>query len=173
MRTNKNWEFVEAASNFPKVPVGGYVLKITDVKDNPRDEYLEITWDVYEGEYAGTFSGAEPWIHTFRKYYNDKSAPFFKKFLVALEDSNDFSVAAWNKTQDEREFIGLLFGGLIQERYYTSERDGEDKTALEVADTTDIYSIRNGFYRLPEPRDTRKSKQGGFNAYDDDPVPFS
>ena len=60
---------------------------------------------------------------------------------------------------------------MIQERYYTSERDGKDKTALDVADVTDIYEIRNGSYKLPEPRDNRV-KNDAFGAYDDDPVPF-
>lgn len=172
MKTNTNWEFVEAAGSFPKVPAGGYVLKITKVKDNPRGEFLELTYDIAEGDYKGTFSAADDWLHTFRKYYNEKSAPFFKKFLVALESSNsDFDLAVWNKEQDEREFVGKLIGGLIQERYYTSEKDGKDKTAIEVADTTDIYSIRGGFYKLPEPRDNRVKRDAFADVYDD--VPFN
>lgn len=171
MNNNTNWEFVEAAGSFPKVPAGGYVLRITDIEDNPRNEYLTITYDVAEGDYKGTFANADAWLHSFRKYYNDKSKPFFKKFLVALQDSNDdFNIAAWNKKQNERDFVGLLVGGLIQERYYTSEKDGKDKTAIEVADTTDIYSIRSGMFKLPEPRDTRVKKSSFSDPYDD--VPF-
>lgn len=171
MRTNTNWEFVDAAGSFPKVPAGGYVLKIVGVEDHPRDEYLDIIYDVAEGDYKNTFSGADNWIHTFRKYYNEKSAPFFKKFLEVLEASNEFSITAWNKEQNESDFVGLVFGGLIQERYYTSEKDGKDKTALEVADVTDIYSIRSGMYKLPEPRDMRKKKETSYDLYDD--VPFN
>lgn len=172
MKTGTNWEFVEAAGSFPKVPAGGYVLKIKKVEDNPRGEYLNIVYDIAEGEYKGTFSTAEDWLHTFRKYYNAKSAPFFKKFLVALEASNsNFDLAVWNKNQNEQDFVGLLIGGLIQERYYTSEKDGKDKTAIEVADTTDIFSIRGGFYKLPEPRDNRVKKDAFVDTYDD--IPFN
>ena len=171
MKSGIKWEYVEAAGSFQKLPVGGYVLKIKSVKNFDKQKYLEIVYDIAEGEYKGFYSTEEDWRHMFRKYYNEASKKFFKKFLVALEASNaNFDLAKWYETEDEQEFVGLLIGGLIQERYYTSEKDGQDKTALEVADIADIFSIRGGFYKLPEPRDNRVKKDAFTETYDS--IPF-
>lgn len=180
MRTNTNWEFVEAAGNFVKIPAGGYVLRITDVKDVPSSEKLEIEYEVHEGDNKDFFkkNKSAGWVHTHKCNYGERSASFFKRFLEALEDSNDnFSIAEWNKRQDEREFIGLLFGGLIQEYFYTDQKTGKDKSGMEITREVSIYDIRGGFYTLPEPRDDRehvapsKDVQGGSDLYDD--VPFT
>lgn len=152
----KNWTLVEEAGNYAKLPVGGYVARITAVEDNPKNEYLELTWDVAEGEHAGHYADDDAWRHQFRKYYSEKSEPFFRAFLARLEESNrSFSVSEWEKACDERALVGLEFGALVQERYYTNSK-GDDKTALEVADVIASQDVRNGDYKLPEPRDTRE-----------------
>lgn len=183
MQSKTNWVMVdEATSGGSQLPVGAYVAKITDVEDHPRDEYLLVTWDVAEGEHAGHYSDdfgkANPYTHQFRRYYSERSARFFKSFLVQLEQSNRgrFSVKEWNARQDEREFVGLEIGVLVQTRQYTNTK-GDDKSVNEVRETCAAQDVRNGDYRMPAPLDQRnKIKAGGSDdkpaagAYDD--VPF-
>lgn len=172
-----NWNLIEEAGSFVKLPVGGYVLRIVDVKDNSNGEYLEIVYDIAEGPFAGHYAADDDWRHTFRKYYGGKAAGFFKAFLNRLEESNRgrFTVDRWTINCNEREFIGLEIGGLIQERYYTNQQ-GEDKTVLEVADTVAAQDIRNGDYKLPAPRDMREKISPAVSSFtptfDTADVPF-
>ena len=184
MQTTLNWTLVdEASTGGGQLPVGAYVAKITDVEDHPRDEYVLITWDVAEGEHAGHYSDdfgkANPYTHPFRRYYSERSARFFKSFLVQLEQSNRgrFSVEEWSRTQDERAFVGLEIGVLVQTRQYTNTK-GEDKSVNEVRETCAAQDVRNGDYRMPAPLDQRKkidtredeTSKGAY--YADDSVPF-
>lgn len=182
MRTNTNWVLVdEAVQGGSQLPVGAYVARITDVEDHPRDEYVLVTWDVAEGDHAGHYSDAygkaNPYSHQFRKYYGEKAARFFKSFLVALEQSNRgrFSVEEWNAAQDERAFVGLEIGVLVQTRQYTNTK-GDDKSVNEVREVVAAQDVRNGDYTMPAPLDQRKkasdvaAAQGPAAAYDD--VPF-
>lgn len=153
-----NWMLVEEAGSFQKLPVGAYVCKIVGVEDHPREEYLDIVYDIAEGSHKGHYANDDAWRHSFRKYYRDNAAGFFRAFLNRLEESNrgKFSVQQWTQACNERELVGLEFGALIQERYYTNNK-GEDKTALEVADVIAAQDVRNGDYKMPEPRDMREN----------------
>lgn len=169
-----NWNLVEEAGSFVKLPVGGYVCTITAVKDNPRDEFVEITYDIAEGQYKGHYAAEEAWRHTFRKYYGGKAAGFFRAFLNRLEESNRgrFTVSDWTINCDERDFVGLELGCLIQERYYTNTQ-GEDKTALEVAEVVAAQDVRNGEYKLPAPRDMREKISPSVSSFTPaEDVPF-
>lgn len=181
MKKIKNWVLIEEADgDFERLEPGGYVVRITDVEDHPSEEYLEVVWDVAEGEHAG-FYGDEwgrthPFAHNDRWYYNDKAEKFFKSKLVALEQSNRgrFSIEQWQTACDERQFVGLEVGMVLQKLLRTN-RDGKDTDFLEVVKVTASQDIRNGDYKLPEPRDLRKQKDEPVTAepgyYDD--LPFS
>ena len=175
---NKNWAAVAAAGDYQKLPVGWYVLKITHVEDVPKSEYLKVTWDVAEGEYAGHYAKDEAWRHTTNWSYTDKAEGIFKRNLDALEASNpnSFTTAVWQKESNEQEFVGLVFGAAIQDRHYTNNQ-GEDKTALEVARVLAADKARENAAsgaELPAPRDQRVKVEDTATAsvYDDD-VPFS
>lgn len=182
MKQIKNWVLIEeAGGDFERLEPGGYVVRITAVEDHPADEYLEVVWDVAEGEHAG-FYGDEwgrthPFAHNDRWYYGEKAERFFKSKLVALEQSNRgrFSVSAWQQACDEREFVGLEVGMVLQKLLNTNKKTGKDTDFLEVVKVTASQDIRNGDYKLPEPRDLRKPKDEPATAepgyYDD--IPFS
>ena len=42
---------VESAKDYKRLVPGGYVCKITGVKDVANNEYLEIEYDIAEGEF--------------------------------------------------------------------------------------------------------------------------
>lgn len=177
-----NWQAVDAASNdgAGRLPAGGYVARITNVEDVPSRECLYIEYDIAEGEYAGHYAGVtdRPYLHRFVKGYGDKAMPFFKQFLEALQFSNPgrFDWSRWMERSDEREFIGLEIGIVVQDEQYTNTK-GEDKVRQNVVGIYATQDIRNGEFKVPEPTDKREkvaapqaSTATAAGAYDD--VPF-
>ena len=173
-----NWTDVEESTPFEKLPAGAYVVTITDVEDVAEKEYLNIVFDVREGEYAGFYSDDfgrnNPWAHRFVRSYKETAEGMFKAFLTRLEESNrGFSVAAWQRTCDPRAFIGLEVGIVLQIELWTNDK-GEDKSRMECVGVYAAQDIRNGDYKLPPVKDSRKDVPGGRPAkaelYDD--VPF-
>lgn len=175
-----NWESVEESTPFPKLPAGGYVINIVDVEDVPYKEYVNIVYDIAEGDYAGfygdEFGRGNPWAHRFVRSYKESASGMFKQFLARLEDSNPgFDIASWQRTCNERAFIGMQIGIVLQNELYTSNQ-GEDRERLTVVSVCSVQDIRTGNYRLPDPKDRRTAADGAVPAtpsvrpYDD--VPF-
>ena len=175
----KNWTLIEESAGGSKLPVGGYVIRILDVEDVPSREYLRITYDIAEGEHAGHYSDAfgkqNAWSHQFVRSYKDTAEGMFKAFLKRLEESNvGFNIEAWQaRGCNEREFVGLEVGIVLQTEQYTNNK-GEDKERLEMVGVYASQDIRNGDFKLPEPKDNRlKDQYEGAPAvsYGDD-LPF-
>lgn len=172
----KNWTEVNAAvpGGGMRLPAGGYVIKIQSVNDNANQEYLEITYDIAEGEYAGHYADAESWKHTFRRWYGEKSKSFFKQFLQALEESNaNFDIAIWQKTANPFELEGLILGSIWQNEKYTNNK-GEDKERLIFYAAIPADKVRAGAFDVPQDRDSRtkvETSTGG-GAYDAE-IPFN
>ena len=178
-----NWESVEESAPFEKPAVGGYVVRIVDVEDVPSKEYLNVVYDIIEGEYSGFYSDdfgrKNPWTHRFVRSYKETAQGMFKAFLKRLEESNrSFSVANWQIHCDERSLIGLELGIVLQYEDYTNDK-GEDKERLQVVGVYASQDIHNGDYKLPERKDSRKSMPSGKHSagqasgsvYDND-LPF-
>lgn len=171
----KNWELIEESTPGEKLPAGGYVVTITGVEDVPSKEYLWIVYDIKEGDHAGHYSDdfgkKNAWAHRFTRSYKDTAEGMFKAFLKRLEESNrgKFSVEEWQKTSDERAFVGLELGIVLQTRMYTNEK-GDDKESLEVRGVYASQDIRNGDFKMPEPHDDREQIPAVQTLYTD--VPF-
>ena len=77
---------------FTPLPEGAYVVEIVAVMDNEEREYLEVTFDVAEGEYAGYYSDewgvAHPYAHQIKVSYKEKALGMLKGWLDALTASN-------------------------------------------------------------------------------------
>ena len=178
----KNWEIIEESTPGEKLPAGGYVATIVNVEDVPSKEYLWIVYDIKEGEHAGHYSDdfgkKNEWAHRFTRSYKDTAEGMFKAFLMRLEESNrgKFDASAWQQKSDEREFVGLEVGIVLQTRFYTNDK-GDDKEALEMRSVYASQDIRNGDFKLPEPNDKRE-KIGGTSVVDasssfyDEDIPF-
>jgi hypothetical protein len=156
-----NWVGVEEQAPFEKLPAGGYVVRITDVEDVAEREYLNVVYDVAEGDYAGfysdDFSLNNPWKHRFVRSYKDSCESMFKAFLARLEESNrGFSVAKWQVHCDVRELVGLELGVVVQSELYTTDK-GDDRERLNVCGVYASQDIRNGDFRVPEVKDSRKA----------------
>ena len=177
-----NWNEIQAAGTSNLIPAGGYVAVIQQAEDFEKAEYVQCLYDIAEGAQAGFFANdTRPYTHRFIKSYKQKAWPFFKQFLDMLEESNpNFNIDAWNG--DASAFNGLKIGVIIQREDYTNN-SGEDRARMNVEEFATVEDIRNGRYKLPEPKDTREKAQGtsgnaptepsgnGANVYDAD-LPF-
>lgn len=169
---NTKWTEVSAAGSSSMLPAGGYVAKITDVEDVESKEYLLFTYDIAEGEHKGFFETDDRvYVHQFVRSYKEKATGFMKQFLDFVEASNDgFSLEGWNS--DPNDLKGKLVGIIVQREDYTNN-DGEDRARMNVEGFAKIDDIRNGRFKLPEPKDTRTAKDegGAESAYGAD-IPF-
>lgn len=151
-----NWTEIDAATYGDRLPAGGYILKITDIEDDPKRERLIVTYDIAEGDYKGKYSDtpeSDVWMHQFSQHYSDKAKSFFKGFLQALADSNNnFNIADWEQTSDEKDLIGLNVGMIFRNYHYISERDGKRKVRTETARPIAASTIRKGDFTVPEDR---------------------
>lgn len=172
--SNTNWTEVKAAGTSSMIPAGGYVARIMAVEDVESKEYLRFTYDIAEGEHKGFFADDDRvYTHQFVRSYKASASGFMKKFLECVEGSNDgFKLDGWDN--DESDLIGLLVGVLIQREDYTNN-DGEDRARMNVEGFAKANDIRNGRFKLPEPKDNRKEHdeptEDSGSMYDAD-VPF-
>lgn len=148
-----NWVEVEEATNVDWLPQGGYVIEIVDVDDVPSYEYLNIVFDVVEGEYAHKFAEVpkdKGWTHQLRQSYGEKSERFFKGFLTALEKSNPgFSISEWQAESDETKLIGLKLGAVINYYHYVNEK-GVASKKYNFARPMSVDKIRSGDFKVPD-----------------------
>lgn len=152
MKPITNWEDIPMSTEKSRLAADGYVITITEVKDEPAKEYLSITYDIAEGPEKGRYSddwGKEhPYAHRFIRSYKETAKGMFKSFIGAVEASNkgfDWLKANWN----EAKLVGKLVGIVLGEEEYESDR-GETKTRLYVRTVTSADAIREGRYTVPE-----------------------
>ena len=146
------------ATEFEKLPPGGYVCAIKKVTNHPEGDkpYLHIVYDIREGKYAGFYSdewGQEnEWAHDNRHYYSEAALGMFKGFLKAVDESNNTDFAEQAEFGlDEQRLIGKTIGYIIGEEEYRGN-DGSIKTRLKVRGTRPAQQIREGRFKQPETK---------------------
>jgi hypothetical protein len=117
----------QAVSEGAALPKDGYVCKILNaqVKDGTKGQYLQIAYDIAEGQYKDYFKG----LYDAKKDENKKWSTYFfvnlpkddgsekdgwtkrlfKTFTNALEDSNEGYHFDWDETKFKDKLIGGLF----------------------------------------------------------------
>lgn len=178
-----NWSDVQASGSGSKsLPAGAYVFMVTDVQDNPANEYLEVVYDVFEGpckgHYGDEWGQGNAWAHTTKVSYKETAQGLFKRFLDALEKSNtSFNIAQWEQTSNEKAFIGKVFGGAFGIEHYVY--DGKQRERKTFMTYYPADEVRNGAAKVPEDKFTDEwlnfepsapatENQGGYDDY----VPF-
>lgn len=165
----------QAYKDYPQLPKGGYVLKIlnAEVCENRIGQYIKISCDVAEGEYAGFYAqeyknqqGEDKKWHCnyLLNVPNDDGSEKdgwtkrrFKTVTEALEESN----AGYHFDWDEQKFKGKLIGGLFNMREY-EKTDGSIGNAINLAQLCSVEKIRSREYKIPEDKLlTRKQASAG------------
>lgn len=179
MRPIRGYNEAQAAGEFERLPVGGYVIRITDVKDEAAKSYLTITYDIAEGQYKDFYKSTDAdhvKSHQFIRSYKETALGMLKGFIMAIDDTNGtkFGEGVEVRGLDERLLIGKLLGVVIGEEEYENNQ-GEVKTVLKVRSCLDAEKIRKGQYKMPELKKLKEQPKApaGFTQFNDDDIPFA
>lgn len=153
-----NLDNVQTFTRF-KNPVGGFICEIKTIEDVPEKEYLKVGYDIAEAispeqeEFVGMYSKRKDergfdYPSTIVSY-KEKSLPFFKGFVTAVEASND----GYTWDNDETKFIGKRVGFVIgEEEYEGKDKSGAPKVKVRtyVAERHSVDAIKDGDFKVPE-----------------------
>lgn len=143
MNKIEKWSDVEeaVAGDFPKLKVGPLVCVITDVVNVPDREYLEVDYDIDEGENKGYYAKNSQgrWRGFIIRSYKDSSLPYFKGFITSVEKSN----ASYKWDWDEKKLIGKKIVVNFREEEYVN-KDGEVKTIVKGFEFRSTESLKQG-----------------------------
>ena len=178
-----NWENINASSDsgFTPLPAGPYVARMTELKDNEEKEYVEVIYDIAEGEHANYYSDewgkSHPFAHHFFMSYKDSALGMLKGRLDAIAKSNPGfdPEAAWNAGRLDM-FVNRIVGINLQEEEY-ERNDGDTGTRLNVCQVVDAKMVRDGKVKPREKKALRPSGGtgrvgGGQTVAYNGPIPF-
>lgn len=170
------------------LPVGGYVAEIKEVKDvfsANGTEFLQISFEIAEGEYKGFFeenyknqqSEDKRWKGVHRLFVpkddgSDKdewSKKIFGDAIACIEESNSGYHWDWNESGLKGKLIGVLF------REKEWEYDGRTGITTECGKLETIANVREGKFKPLKGKYLAKPAPSvGFApvAFDDDELPF-
>lgn len=153
MKKIENFEEIKASGDFDSLKPGGYVCTLMEAKDESDKEYLKVSFDVAEGEFAdyyrNLYKTMDFWGGVFIRSYKEKALSMFKGFIKAVEESNVGYVWNW----DESTLKGKKVGLILQEEEYVptgGAHAGELRTRLIVQKVVNIETIKSGKYKVPE-----------------------
>jgi hypothetical protein len=161
-----NWDSIQASTDggFANLPAGPYVARIVDMVDNEPKEYVELVWDIAEGEHAGHYGdawgAAHPYAHHLFMSYKETALGMLKGRLEAIEKSNPGfdPFAAWDAGRLDM-FKGRLLGINLQEEEYLT-RDDQVRTRLNVCQVIPADDVRQGRVTVREKKNL-EGKTGG------------
>lgn len=134
-------------------PEGGFVIEIKSAMDIERDGYVNVEYDIAEGEHAGHYD----YSCEFRRYYQSQydGNTQLEMFLSAVEESNpSFNIDDWQENWDCSELVGLKVGAVFKKRMYTDNK-GVDREMPRLVYCCNVDRIRGGRFSVPDPVDER------------------
>lgn len=167
-------------SKFGKLPAGGYVCKILNVKVDKTSKgglYIKLQIDVSEGEYAGHFQ--RRFLDDANSQYGQKWKGVYKIFLPTMTGNNDkymHDIAVYKGQintitrangkpelnieagYDPDIFKGCTVGVLFRDTEY----NGNPYT--EAAYLCSPEKIRTGDFEIPEPAKPKQAANNGFTS---------
>ena len=167
---------VQEAGDFTKLPAGAYICKITAVEDFSDKEYLKVSYDIAQGEYAGHFEEIRKdhsdwaWVGAYVKSYKAKALPMFKRFCSAVTASNAGYVFDGNVNADEKTLVGKQIGLILAEEEYYGN-DGNKKTRLYVAREFPVDKLAK--QKIPAVKTVKDDAPDGFQSLGKEELPFS
>ena len=149
MKPIQGYDLVNEAGEFKRLPAGIYGVRITNVVDNPENEFLEIYVDITKGEYANYFktqvdNGLKDSSKTIRSYKTN-ALPFFKAFITAVEKTNTGYKWDW----DEKKLIGKNVIAVFGEEEYIN-KNNELKVATVISEFRSLEAYQKGDIKVPE-----------------------
>lgn len=174
MKPIKEYELINEAGEYRRLPAGIYGAVITNVVDVPDKEYLEVYCDIAKGEYKDYFktlvaNGLKDTSRSIRSYKTN-ALPFFKAFITAVEKTNPNYHWDW----DEKKLIGKNVIAVFGEEEYL-DNEGNVKVGTKVVEFRSLEAFKEGKIKVPElkklPEQVSESKVETV-LLDDDELPF-
>lgn len=171
MKQLNGYASAQAYSEQERLPVGGYVLKILDVKyqENDWGDVILLSFDIAEGEYKDFFSANykaqtgedKKWKGTYRlrvpkddgSEQDEWTMRRFKTVMIAFEGSNNGYHWNW----DEQTLKGRNVGALFNNKEY--EFNGRHGFFTNCHSLVAAEKIRSGKFTVPD--DTLLKTSGG------------
>ncbi len=149
MRQIENFRNITPVNKYANITPGGYICRITGVRDCEQKEYLEIEYDIAEGNsrgyYLSLFQKFNFWGARLIRSYKQTAIQYFKAFIDTIEASNK----DYYFNFDERTLIGKQIGIVLGEEEYKSN-NGEIKKRLYVHSIKTVKEIREGKFKVPD-----------------------
>lgn len=189
MREPKGYKDAQSYTDGFKLPAGGYVVKIISAEGgqySDGNEFLEIKFDIAEGEYRGFYQKQyenqtfEPkkykgtmkinWPNDDGSDQDERKNRQLKSNMNAIEDSNEGFRWDW----DEKKLVGKIVGLLFCDAEYNVNGNRGWWTKPKWFISAD--RIREGKFTTPKSEPLREESQtsgkfSGFVPVDDEP-PF-
>ena len=183
-----------------KLPVGGYVAKIKEVRyekgEEGKSDMIVLAYDISEGEYKDFFKKAFDENTSEDKKWKGKTSIYvpkddgseqdqwtqnaFARWTNAFEDSNEGYIWDWDEKKWKGKLIGLIYGetgAVINGRPYEF---------TECRFPESVSNIRSGNFKVPnfkarkgydeavdKAADSKASSDGFMNVSDsDEDLPF-
>lgn len=172
MKRLNGYEKAEAYTDQEKLPVGGYVLKILDVRyqENDWGDVIVLSFDVEEGDHRGFFADNyrkqtgedKRWKGTYRLRVPKEDGTEqdgwtmrrFKTVITNFEESNNGYHWDWN----EQTLKGKLIGALFNNKEYDFR--GRHGFFTNCHSLVTVEKIRSGKFEIPEDTLLGQRQQG-------------
>lgn len=162
MKRLNGYEEAKVYSEQERLPVGGYIIKILDVKyqENDWGDVIVLSFDINEGEHKGFYAANykaqtqedKRWKGTYRlrvpkddgSEQDNWAMRKFKTVISNFEESNPGFRWGWDEQKLKGKIIGALFNN---KEYRFNGREGffTNCHSLVTAET-----IRSGKFKIPE-----------------------
>lgn len=168
----ENWNEIKESGDSKMLQPNGYVVKITDVKDNQEKKYLEIQFDIAQGEFKAYFEQLMAqhgfWGGKYCASYSDKAQNLFKRFISCVERSNAGYTFNFDETTLKGKYVGMT---ITQEEYI--KQSGATGKRTKVVKIYDVSDIEQGNFKVPELITIPESQiQNVPVVSEDDDLPF-
>lgn len=153
MKVLENWDLIDEAGELKHLPAGAYICKIIEATDVVDKQYLDIYFDIVDGEYKGYFTAL--FENTGKQYgritrsYKDKGdsehvvLKFFKAFITAVVKSNPGYTWNW----DEKTLNNKLCVVVFRDEEY--KVDGVVKVMAKPFEIRSIEALKKGLIKIP------------------------
>ena len=161
MKKLNGYEAAQTYSDQERLPVGGYVLKILDVKyqENSWGDVIILSFDIEEGEHKGFYAANyraqtqedKKWKGTYRlrvpkddgSEQDNWTMRRFKTVISNFEESNQGYHWNW----DEQTLKGKLIGALFNNKEYSF--NGREGFFTNCHSLVTVEKIRSGKFEIP------------------------
>lgn len=176
MKKLNGYETAQAYSEQERLPAGGYILKILNVKyqENNWGDVIILSFDIEEGEHKGFYAANyraqtqedKKWKGAYRlKVPKDDGSEQdnwamrrFKTVISNFEESNQGYHWDW----DEQKLKGKLIGALFNNKEY--EFDGRHGFFTNCHSLVTVEKIRSGKFEIPSDTLLKEKGNNGYPA---------